>query len=62
MPRTMKAVLLVLALVAAAGACGRDAEITAPPAPGHDVQAPPPPDLPQGDTTGRWGGMIGSGG
>lgn len=63
MHRTMKAVLLVLALMAAAGACGREPEITAPPAPRQNEGTPPPPaDLPQTDTTGRWGGMIGSGG
>lgn len=73
MQRSLKAVLLAIALAAFAGACGRADGLTAPdawqasesqpaPAGGEATtqdDAPPPP--PPADTTGRWGGGLGSG-
>ncbi|HST57114.1 MAG TPA: hypothetical protein VLK84_00410 [Longimicrobium sp.] len=69
----MKMLLLAGALIAAAGACGQAERLAAPdggrpaadaaPLPGDGGQAPrdetPPP--PAADTTGRWGGGLGSG-
>lgn len=67
-----KVVLLAIVLAAAAGACGRAERLTAPderppatdlaPLPDDDGllprdESPPPP----ADTTGRWGGGLGSG-
>lgn len=73
MQRSIKAVLLAIALAAVGGACGRADDLTAPdtwqasesqPAPtGGEVttqdDAPPPP-MPS-DSTARWGGGLGSG-
>lgn len=70
--RTWK-VLLLATLLTAAGACGRSEHLTSPEAgsaPSADVvplpvsgggvlQDDPPP--PPADTTGRWGGGLGSG-
>jgi hypothetical protein len=69
----MKMLLLALALTAAAGACGQAERLASPdagrpaadavPVQGDGGQAPrdetPPPA--QADTTGRWGGGLGSG-
>jgi hypothetical protein len=66
-----KVVLLAIVLAAAAGACGRAEQLTAPderpaadlaPLPDDGGLLPrdePPP--PPADTTGRWGGGLGSG-
>jgi hypothetical protein len=68
-----KVVLLAIVMAAAAGACGRAERLTAPDerAPAADLaplpdtggllprdEAPPPAPA---DTTGRWGGGLGSG-
>lgn len=64
-------VLLLAAVLGLAGACGRAPGLTEPEAaPSADVLAPPPaggevlgddPPPPPADTTGRWGGGLGSG-
>lgn len=69
----MKTLLLAVALTAAAGACGQAERLAAPdagrpaadaaPLPGDSGQAPrdeTPPAEPA-DSTGRWGGGLGSG-
>ena len=74
MKRTPKALLIAAVLVAAAAACSRTDDVTSPGRPRLDVQAPLPEatsttttpqdstgDAVQGDTTGRYGGSLGSG-
>ena len=73
MIRTPKAFLIAAALLVAVGACSRTDGVTAPERARLDVQAPPadstttqitttpPPDETQPDTTGRYGGSLGSG-
>lgn len=69
--RGLKKVVLAIVLAAAAGACGRAERLTAPDerTPAADL-APLPDDggllprdepPPPADTTGRWGGGLGSG-
>lgn len=62
--------MLLAALLAVAGACGRSPQLTEPEAsPSGDVLSPPDggdalqdePPPPPADTTGRWGGGLGSG-
>ncbi|HZG41391.1 MAG TPA: hypothetical protein VEY93_00425 [Longimicrobium sp.] len=68
MIRTPKAFLIAAALLVAVGACSGTDGVTAPERARLDVQAPPadstttqnaPPPPP--DTTGRYGGSLGSG-
>ena len=74
MRRSTQLLLLTVLLAAVAGACGRTDGLTAPrawqasesetiPPTGGEAttqdDAPPPP--PPADTTGRWGGGLGSG-
>jgi hypothetical protein len=73
MIRTPKAFLIAAALLVAVGACSRTDGVTAPERARLDVQAPPadstttqnaptpPPDETPPDTTGRYGGSLGSG-
>ena len=59
-----KALLLALALAAAAGACGRTGDLTGPGAdrtPSLDEASLDQPPAPPADSTGRWGGGLGSG-
>jgi hypothetical protein len=60
-----RALLLAALACAAAGACARGGEIAAPDGARMDEGAPPPDPAganTQGDSSGRWGGYIGSGG
>lgn len=52
---------LAAALLAAAGACTRTDGLTAPPQAERDVLPPSTPDHPPADSTGDWGGALGSG-
>ena len=73
MIRTPKAFLIAAALLVAAAACSRTDGVTAPERARLDVQAPSPdstaaqstpassPEPTQPDTTGRYGGSLGSG-
>ena len=74
MIRTPKAFLIAAALLVAVGACSRTDGVTAPERARLDVQVPPadstttiqnaptpPPDETPPDTTGRYGGSLGSG-
>ena len=62
-----KALLLAVLACAAVGACARDGDLTAPEAAAAVMdEGATPPDTSgsttHGDSTGRWGGFIGSGG
>jgi hypothetical protein len=59
MHRWRKALVLVT-LAAAASACEQADEFVGPDEVRYDVDTPPPPPPP--DTSGRWGGYVGSGG
>jgi uncharacterized lipoprotein len=73
MIRTPKAFLIAAALLVAVAACSRTDGVTAPERARLDVQAPSPDstttqsapnsptDVTQPDTTGRYGGSLGSG-